>query len=107
MADEREGAGGPRRNPANRKRTQSGGREANAPQPLNAAEDNEGPERYPAVDRTDAVEPAGRARRPAGEPRSFEAAADAPSAFRDDDEAEQKQHWLGPQGDPAEGKRSA
>lgn len=37
-------------------RIQSEGREANAAQPLNAAEDHGGAERYPAVRRDDGIE---------------------------------------------------
>jgi hypothetical protein len=103
MADQREGADGPRRSPANKDRTQSGGREANAAQPSNAARERGGPERYPSVDQTDAIEPAG----PAGEPRSFDPSADAPTQRYAGDglPASTSDGRLGPQGDPAEGRR--
>jgi hypothetical protein len=55
-----------------------------------------GPERYPAVDRTDAVE---RKERIVAEPRSFDPSMDA-AGPRQDGEG-----WLGPRGDPAEGRR--
>jgi hypothetical protein len=54
-----------------------------------------GPGRYPAVDRTDAVEPCGE--RIPIEARSFEAPEDA--------RAQDGPGWFGPRGDPAEGKR--
>ena len=71
MADEREDAPEPDDKVANRDHIQTGGRESNAAQPLNAAEDHGGPERYPSTDRTDSV---------GGERRSFDPAADAPKA---------------------------
>ena len=104
MADEREGAHRPPPHAASENRIQSGGREENAGQPLNAAPDRGVPERYPPVDRTDAVQPAGRA----GEPRSFDPSADAPTprqgAGDGSSEATPAGH-MGPKGDPAEGKR--
>jgi hypothetical protein len=105
MADEREGAEGPRRSPAGEDRIQSGGRQENAAQPLNAAHDHGGAERYPAVDQTDAVERTGQT---SGEPRSFDPAADAPTPRQgagDSSAASTEEARLGPQGDPAEGKR--
>jgi hypothetical protein len=85
MADQRAGAEGPRRSPVNKDNIRSGG-----------------PERYPSVDQTDAVE-AG----PAGEPRSFDPSADAPSQRHAGDgvPASTSDGRLGPQGDPAEGRR--
>jgi hypothetical protein len=97
MADEREGAHQPPPQPASETRIQSGGRQENAAQPLNAAEDRGGPERYPPVDRSDAVES-----------RSFDPAADAPTPRQGAGDASPKatqQGRLGPEGDPAEGKR--
>lgn len=102
MADEREGVPPPSRDAASENKIQSGGRDANAAQPLNAAEDKGGPERYPSVDRFDAVERGG------GEARSFDPAACAPTprqgAGDASPEATRRGHE-GPQGDPAEGKR--
>lgn len=88
MADERAGAEGPPKDPADRNRIQTGGREANAAQPLNAAPDRGGPERYPAVGRTDSVQ---------AEPRSFR--PDIPASMTDG--------RMGPGGDPCEGKPEA
>lgn len=65
---------------------QTPGRKANAAQPLDAAKDQGGVERYPAVRRDDGV---------TGEKRSFDP---APSKVPADGH-------LGPGGDPAEGKR--
>ena len=98
MADEREGAPEPKSNPASKDKIQSAGREANAAQPLNAARDRGGPERYPKVDQTDAVQ---------GEARSFDAAADAPTPRQGagDGSAPSNEGRLGPGGDPAEGRR--
>lgn len=99
MADEREDATGPRKSPANKEVIQAAGRDANAARPLNAGEDHGGPERYPPVDQTDAVQ---------GEDRSFEPAADAPTPRQgagDGSPTPVDAGRLGPQGDPAEGKR--
>lgn len=103
MADEREGAQPPRQDAARENRIQSGGRDANAAQPLNAAQDRGGPERYPAVDQTDAVQGARAAR----ESRSFDPSADAPTPRQGagDGSSAADEGRLGPQGDPAEGKR--
>jgi len=95
MADERAGAPEPPKGVANENRIQTGGRQANAAQPLNAADDHGGPERYPQVNRTDVVQ---------GERRSF----DPGGAAHDlGDEAPDfaADRRLGPGGDPAEGKR--
>jgi hypothetical protein len=99
MADEREGAEGPRRAPASEDVIQSGGRQ----QPLNAADEQSGPEGYPTVDRADTVE---RREQVAGESRSFDSRADAPAPRRSGGEAAVAKNdgWLGPGGDPAEGK---
>ena len=45
-----------REQPANDDKIQTGGRKANAAQPLNAADDNAGAERYPPVRQDDAVQ---------------------------------------------------
>jgi hypothetical protein len=99
MADEREGAQQPEQDVASKDRIQTGGREANAAQPLNAAEDHGGAERYPSVDQTDAV---------SGEGRSFDPSADAPTPRQgagDTSPAATTEARLGPAGDPVEGKR--
>jgi hypothetical protein len=70
MADKRE-----------QQKAQTPGRKRNAAQPLDAAPDRGGPERYPGVGKDDSVEPGG------GDP----AATD--------------KGLTGPRGDPAEGKR--
>jgi hypothetical protein len=108
MADEREGADGQSRDPATPDKIQTGGREANAAQPLNAAEDHGGPERYPAVDQSDAVERTGRAEGAAGEHRSFDPSADAPTPRQgagDGSAPARSDGYLGSGGDPVEGKR--
>lgn len=93
MADERAGAQGPSQSPATRDDIQSGGRKANAAQPLNAAEKRGGPERYPAVDQTDGVH---------GESRTF---APAPrQGAGDTAPVSTNEGRLGPGGDPVEGK---
>ena len=100
MADEREGAHRPPPQPASEDKIQSGGRQENAAQPLNAARDHGGAERYPTVDQSDAVQ--------AGEPRSFDAAADAPTPRQgagDTSPEATQQGRLGPEADPAEGRR--
>ena len=108
MADEREGAQGRGASPASEDRIQSGGRQENAAQPLNAAGDHGGPERYPAVDQTDAVERTGRIEQVPGERRSFDPAADAPTPRQgagDTSPEATQEGRLGPEADPAEGKR--
>ncbi len=99
MAEKHEGEGGPQQDAAGDRRIQSGGRDANAARPLNAAPDRGGPERYPAVNRTDAVERGADGRQVPDEPRSFDPSADAASP------REPGQGRLGPRGDPVEGKR--
>lgn len=72
-------------------RIQSEGRRKNGAEPLNAAEDHGGPERYPAVRKDDAVE--------TGNPQPRQGAGDgAPPASTHEGR-------LGPGSDPAEGKR--
>jgi hypothetical protein len=85
MADERAGAEGPQKDPANRNKIQTGGREENAAQPLNAAPDHGGPERYPLVDRTDGVQSESR-------------------SFRPDIPTSTTEGRMGPGADPCEGK---
>ena len=98
MADERAGAPQPKPGAASESKITTGGREANAAQPHNAARDHGGPERYPQVDRTDSVQ---------AERRSFDPAADAPTPRQGagDTSAPPAEGRLGPGGDPAEGKR--
>ena len=64
---------------------QTDGRKANAAQPLDAAKDQGGPERYPSAGKDDAVTGPGQAN-----PQPPQGAGDGD---------------LGPAGDPAEGKR--
>lgn len=97
MADEREGASQARPDPASKSKIQTGGRQSNAAQPLNAAPDRGGPERYP--------EPNPGAQSPE-EKRSF-ASRDAPAPRQGagDSTAPDEEGLLGPRGDPVEGKR--
>lgn len=77
---------------------QSEGRRENAAQPLDAADDKGGPERYPAVRQDDAVEREDRTFA-SGNPKPRQGAGDStvpPSA---------NEGRLGPGSDPAEGKR--
>lgn len=88
--------------PANDDKIQTGGRKANAAQPLNAAEPNAGPERYPSAKRDDGVEPT-----PA-ERRSFEGGKNPQPRQGAGDggpDPSVNQGHMGPGGDPAEGKR--
>jgi|GEM_PF-1093355 hypothetical protein len=99
MADEREGAQQPSKGVADEDKIQTGGRQENAAQPLNAAKDHGGPERYPSVDQSDAVQ---------GESRSFDPSADAPTPRQgagDGSPGASDEGRLGPGGDPAEGRR--
>lgn len=79
---------------------QTDGREGNAAQPLNAAKDNEGAERYPSVSKDDGVE------KSAGENRSF---GDNPEPRRGAGDTSTppsaNEGRLGPGADPVEGKR--
>ena len=88
MADERAGQEIDKGNPSKDGRLQTAGRKENAAQPLSAAEDNAGADRYPPTRADDGLE------------RSFEpkvrnetAPATSPNEGR-----------LGPAADPAEGK---
>jgi hypothetical protein len=73
---------------------QSEGRDANAAQPLNAAPDNKGAERYPKVRQDDAV---------TGEDRAF--GSDNPEPRQGAGDSSPTQDRTGPGADPAEGKR--
>lgn len=87
MADEREGEELKGGSPANENKLQTQGREANAAQPLNEADDNGGAERYP-------------------ETRSFtQGADDADSGAGTDASVSANEGRLGRGADPAEGKR--
>src|SRR5687768_11231572 len=92
---------------------QSEGRDENAAQPLDAAKDNAGAERYPSVGADDAVERTGRTGQVAGEDASFSPGGEtkirnetAPpedaSTDGDDVPASPQQGHLGPGGDPVE-----
>jgi hypothetical protein len=87
------------------------GREANAAQPLNAADDNGGAERYPSVRQDDSVERTGRTEQVAGgaENRSFDPAADAPTPRQGAGDTtappSATEARMGPGADPVEGKR--
>lgn len=87
---------------ANNDKIQAEGRKKNAAQPLNAADNKGGAERYPRVRRDDSVEGD-------GESRSFDPRADdtAPRQGAGDGGAPKSKTDgnLGPGGDPAEGKR--
>lgn len=77
------------------------GRKTNAAQPLNAAKDNDGAERYPSVGRDDSVEAGDQ-----GEARSFDPPAGGPTRQgAGDGSAPSADDLTGPAGDPAEGKR--
>ncbi|MDD3837733.1 MAG: hypothetical protein WCY15_10335 [Phenylobacterium sp.] len=101
---------------ADENKLQSEGRKANAAQPLNAAEDNAGPERYPSVNQHDAVERSGRGPAVAGEHPSFQpprtgireetSPPEDASTDGDDVPASSAEGRLGPGADPAEGKRT-
>jgi hypothetical protein len=101
---------------ADENKLQSEGRKENAAQPLNAAKDNAGAERYPSVDQHDAVERTGRGQAVAGEQASFQPGGEtkirnetAPpedaSTDGDDVPPSANEGRLGPGGDPVEGKR--
>ena len=82
--------------PANDDRITTGGRKANAAQPLNASDNEKGAERYPPVRQDDAVEE-----------RSFGAENPQPRQGAGDGSApaSTNEGRLGPGADPAEGKR--
>lgn len=105
MADEREGRFHDTKRVANEDRIQTAGRKENDAQPLNAADDEGGPERYPSVRQDDAVERTGRTGQVAGgESRSFEPRP-RQGAGDTSPEAAKQEGFAGPQGDPTEGKR--
>ena len=91
---------------------QSEGRRQNAAQPLDAAPDNAGAERYPPTGKDDSVERTGRTEQVAGEGRSFEGGTNStgnpqpPQGAGDGHPPPATNEGrLGPGGDPAEGKR--
>lgn len=91
-----------RDHPANEDEIQTGGRKANAAQPLNSAGDNAGAERYPPVRQDDSVETGRESRSFGGDtgnpaPRRGAGDTSAPPSSNDG--------RLGPGADPAEGKR--
>jgi len=113
MADEREGQEIKPGGAASKDKVQTSGREANAAQPLNAAGENAGPERYPSAGRDDSVERTGRNAPATGEGRAFappqnpeppQGAGDssAPPSATPPSTTDGR---LGPGADPAEGKR--
>jgi hypothetical protein len=93
--------------PANPDKIQSEGRKENAAQPLNAADDEGGPERYPSVRQDDAVERTGRTQQVAGEARPFEGrpANPQPRQGAGDTDPALGDPRRGPAADPAEGGR--
>jgi hypothetical protein len=92
MADPSEGPG----------KVQTPGRDANAAQPLDAAKNKGGPERYPRVRQDDAVERTG----PGEKVRSFDRADESTDAGEAADASRDggQKDFGGPQADPAEGK---
>jgi hypothetical protein len=78
--------------PSSDDRIQSKGREANDAQPLNAADDNGGPERYPSARKDDAVE-------------SIEPKTPNPQPRQGAGDSSVNEGRLGPGADPVEGKR--
>jgi hypothetical protein len=96
---------------------QSEGRQENAAQPLDAAKDNAGAERYPSVDQHEAVERTGRDQPVAGEDPSFSppggetkirnetAPPEDASTDGGDVPSSPQKGRMGPAGDPVEGKR--
>lgn len=108
MADEREKDGPKPGTAANEDKIQTPGREANDAQPLNAAEDHGGPERYPAVRQDDAVERTGRTGQVAGEDRAFQDTGNPEPRQGAGDTTvppSANEGRLGPGSDPVEGKR--
>ena len=91
MADERESAPQPKPDAASKSKIQTGGRKMNAAQPLDAAPDRGGAERYPETP---------------DEQRSFRPRPNpAPRQGAGDTSAAPGEGLLGPRGDPVEGKR--
>jgi len=99
MADQRE-----QRGPepfSNHQADNTAGREANAATPLDKEQPTEAaPERYPSVRQDDSIETP-------GEGRSFDPSVSAPTPRQGagDDAQAAGEGRLGPEGDPAEGKR--
>ena len=89
---------------ADKDNIQSEGRDENGAQPLNASDNQRGPERYPSVRQDDAVEGGDP-----NEPRSFDPSADAPTPRQGAGDGgaprSVNEGRIGPGGDPAEGKR--
>lgn len=79
MADERESQDGGAKRVADKDVEQTPGRKENDAKPLNAAPDEGGPERYPAVRQDDAVERTGRSEEVTSEGRSFDPTSSASS----------------------------
>lgn len=94
---------------ADETKIQSEGRDDNAAQPLNASDNQRGPERYPSVRQDDAIERTGRGEQVTGEGRSFDPSADAPTPRQGAGDGSAphaaNEGRIGPGGDPAEGKR--
>ena len=108
MADEREGHEGSTRRVATKDVEQTAGRKENDAKPLNAAPDEGGPERYPAVRQDDAVERTGRSDEVTGEGRTFDPASSAGSPRDKMTPLEPSNAGkVGPGGKPAEGSRQA
>jgi hypothetical protein len=109
MADEREGQALQSGGAANEDKIQTTGREANGAQPLNAAPDNAGPERYPSAGRDDSVGRTGRTEQVSGEARAVDAHPDNPEppqgAGDSSTPTSANEGRFGPGADPAEGKR--
>lgn len=85
----------------------SQGRKDNAAQPLDAAPDNAGAERYPSTQKDDSVEAPAGTGAASGESRSFEGSvesADGETRSSEPDPSVNQGH-MGPAADPAEGKR--
>jgi hypothetical protein len=83
---------------------QTPGREANAAQPLDAARDKGGPERYPPVRQDDAVERTGLGEQLRSFDPADQEAADGRDMAEDASRDGGQKGFEGPEGDPAEGK---
>lgn len=107
MADERENQGPKPGSAASEDKIQSAGRQENDAQPLNASDNQGGPERYPSVRQDDAVERTGRSGQ-AGETRSFEDTGNPEPRQGAGDTTvppSANEGRMGPGADPVEGKR--
>ena len=105
MADEREGQEIETGGAARKDKVQTAGRAANAAQPLNAAPDNAGAERYPPAGRDDSVERTGRTEQVRGEDRAFSPSNPEPRQGAGDGPASTTDGRMGDGADPVEGKR--